>query len=83
MLIFFFIFNNKRCIKNFACCSQKSQFNNWYDKMNVRIVNSAGQIIKHFSSHATTGQTPGITVYDLTADRYWLSLQSGTAKQLL
>jgi hypothetical protein len=61
----------------------KFQFNKWYDKMNVQIINSAGLIIKQFSSLSVAGQTLTIPVHDLSAGRYWLKLQSGDEKQLL
>ena len=59
------------------------QFNKWYDKMNVRIINSAGQTIKQFTALSVSGQTLSIPVHDLPAGRYWLTLQSGDEKQLL
>jgi hypothetical protein len=59
------------------------QFNKWYDKMNVQVINSAGQTVKQFNGLPVSGQTLSIPVHDLPAGRYWLKLQSGDEKQLL
>ncbi|MBL7700929.1 MAG: FG-GAP repeat protein [Ferruginibacter sp.] len=59
------------------------QFNKWYHKMNVQVINSAGQMIKQFTRLPVSGQTLSIPVHDLPAGQYWLTLQSGDEKQLL
>jgi Secretion system C-terminal sorting domain len=59
------------------------QFNKWYDKMNVQIINSAGQTVKQFFGLSVSGQTLSIPVRNLPAGRYWLKLQSGGEKQTL
>ena len=61
----------------------KFRFNKWYDKMNVQIINSAGQIIKKLSRLPVSGQTLSIPVHDFPAGLYWLTLQIGDEKQLL
>ena len=58
------------------------QLNGVYDKMNVQIVNTQGQIVKQMQ-FASTNQTISIPVHNLTAGKYWLRLQSGSEKQVL
>ena len=58
------------------------QLNKGYDKMNVQIFNSAGQLVKK-STIPALNQIAIIPVQNLPAGKYWLQLQSGTDKQLL
>ncbi len=58
------------------------QLNKGYDKMNVQVINSAGQIVKKFISPSSI-QTITIPVHNLPADQYWLRLQSGDERQVL
>ncbi len=59
------------------------QLNGAYDKMNVQIVNTTGQIVKQFTNLSTTNQTITIPVHNLPSGQYWLRLQSGAKKQVL
>ncbi|MBL0180999.1 MAG: FG-GAP repeat protein [Chitinophagaceae bacterium] len=59
------------------------QLNGSYDKINVQIVNSAGQMMKQLNSLLVTNQTITIPVHNLPAGQYWLRLQSGAEKQVL
>jgi len=58
------------------------QLNKVYDKMNVQIINSAGQLVKQMQ-FAASNQTITIPVKNLAAGKYWLRLQSGNEKQVL
>ena len=58
------------------------QLNKVYDKMNVQVLNSNGQIVKQFMLSASN-QTVSIPVQNLAAGQYWLRLQSGEEKQVL
>jgi hypothetical protein len=58
------------------------QLNKVYDKMNVQVVNAAGQIVKQFIAPASN-QVITIPVNNLPAGQYWLRLQSGDEKQVL
>ncbi len=58
------------------------QLNKVYDKMNVQIINSAGQLVKHLTVPASN-QTITIPVKNLAAGKYWLHLQSDSEKQVL
>ena len=58
------------------------QLNNTFDKMNVRIINSNGQIVKQMQL-AATNQTISIPVQSLATGKYWLQLQSGDERQVL
>jgi hypothetical protein len=58
------------------------QLNKVYSKMNVQIINSAGQVVKQLQL-AATNQTITIPVQNLAAGKYWLHLQSGDEKQIL
>jgi hypothetical protein len=58
------------------------QLNKAYDKMNVQIVNSAGQVVKQLTL-AASNQTITIPVQNLPAGKYWLHLQSSEEKQVL
>jgi hypothetical protein len=59
------------------------QLNNTYNKMNVRIINSAGQVAKQFTIVAAGSRTIQIPVDNLTGGTYFLYLQSGSEKQVL
>ncbi len=62
------------------------QLNGAYDKMNVQIINSAGQLVKQMqitSANQTIPIAIGIPVQNLAAGKYWLHLQSGNEKQVL
>ena len=59
------------------------QFNKWYAKMDVQVINSAGQTVQQYSGLPVAGQTLTLPVQDLPAGRYWIRLQSGDEKQLL
>ncbi|MFZ1785203.1 MAG: FG-GAP-like repeat-containing protein [Ferruginibacter sp.] len=58
------------------------QLNRSFDKMNLQIVNSSGQIVKQLTVSASN-QTITIPVQNLAAGKYWLRLQSGDDKQVL
>ena len=58
------------------------QLNNAYDKMNVRVFNSSGQLVKQMQAPASN-QIITIPVQHLPAGKYWLHLQSGVEKQVL
>jgi hypothetical protein len=58
------------------------QLNKAYDKMNVQVVNAAGQVVKQFRLSASN-QTISIPVQNLAAGQYWLRLQGGGEKQVL
>jgi hypothetical protein len=59
------------------------QLNNVYTKMNVQIVNNAGQIVKQINNLSLSGQSLSIPVSSLPAGNYWLHLQSGSEKQVI
>lgn len=59
------------------------QLNNNYAKINVQIVNAAGQIVKQLNDLAVFNQTIRIPVSNLSSGNYWLRLQTGTEKQVL
>ncbi|HTE23769.1 FG-GAP-like repeat-containing protein, partial [Flavitalea sp.] len=59
------------------------QLNSVYDKMNVQVINTAGQVVKQFNKLPASNQTITIPVRDLPAGQYWLGLQSGDDKQVL
>jgi hypothetical protein len=59
------------------------QINGSAGKLNVQIVNSAGQTVKQLSNMAVTNQTISIPVNNLPAGQYWLKLQAGQAIQIL
>jgi len=58
------------------------QLNSSFDKMNVQIINSAGQLVKQLSVPASN-QVISIPVHHLAPGKYWLHLQSGGEKQVL
>ena len=58
------------------------QLNAAYEKMNVQIINNAGQLVKQMQI-ASANQTISIPVQYLTAGKYWLHLQTGSEKQVL
>ena len=58
------------------------QLNKVYDKMNVQIINSAGQLVKQMTLPASN-QTITIPVQNLAAGKYWLHMQIGNEKQVL
>ena len=58
------------------------QLNNAFHKINVQIINSAGQIVKQLTL-ASSNQTITIPVQNLVAGKYWLYLRSGDDKQVL
>jgi hypothetical protein len=57
--------------------------NKAYEKMNVQIVNSTGQIVQQYSNLPVLNQTIKIPVSNLPSGNYWLRLQTGTEKQVL
>jgi len=59
------------------------QLNGTYDKMNVQIINSVGQIVKQLINLTVSNQTITISVNNLPAGQYWLHLQNGAEKQVL
>jgi acetolactate synthase regulatory subunit len=59
------------------------QLNNTFDKMNVQIINSAGQIVKQINGLSVSNQTITIPVNNLSSGHYWLYLRSGDEKQVL
>ncbi|MBK6379307.1 MAG: T9SS type A sorting domain-containing protein [Chitinophagaceae bacterium] len=56
--------------------------NKVYDKMQVQIINSAGQMVKKLIV-ASYSQSIKIAVQDLAAGKYWLQLQSGSERQVV
>jgi hypothetical protein len=58
------------------------QLNKAFDKMNVQIINSSGQMVKQLTV-TSSNQTITIPVQNLAAGKYWLRLQSGSEKQVL
>ncbi len=58
------------------------QLNKSFDKMNVQVINSSGQLVKQIQFGAT-GQTISIPVQNLAPGKYWLHLQGGDEKQVL
>ncbi len=58
------------------------QLNKAYDKMNVQIFNSNGQLVKQIQVPASN-QIITIPVQNLAAGKYWLHLQSADEKQVL
>jgi len=59
------------------------QLNTAFEKMNVQIINSAGQIVKQLNALSTMNQVVSIPVQNLAPGKYWLRLQSGDEKQVL
>lgn len=59
------------------------QLNNVYKKINVQIVNSAGQTMKQFSDLTVLNQTVIIPLNDLVHGAYFLYLRAGEEKQVL
>lgn len=59
------------------------QLNGAYSRMDVQIINAAGQTIKQLNHLSPSNQTLTIPVNDLPAGRYWLKLHGGGEKQLL
>ncbi|MBK7434891.1 MAG: T9SS type A sorting domain-containing protein [Chitinophagaceae bacterium] len=59
------------------------QLNGTYSKMDVQIVNAAGQVVKQLNNLSVSNQSLRIPVNNLSPGRYWLKLQSGNDKQLL
>ena len=59
------------------------QINGSTNKLNIQIVNSAGQSVKQLSNLAVPNSTVSIPVNNLPAGQYWLKLQSGEAIQLM
>jgi Secretion system C-terminal sorting domain/FG-GAP repeat/FG-GAP-like repeat len=58
------------------------QLNGSFNKMNVQIISSAGQLIKQLNI-SSPNQTITIPVQNLAHGKYWLHLQSGDEKQVL
>jgi hypothetical protein len=58
------------------------QLNKAYDKMNVLVINSIGQVVKQLTVSASN-KTITIPVQNLAAGKYWLHLQSAGEKQVL
>ncbi len=58
------------------------QLNKAYDKMNVRIFNASGQLVKQIQVPASN-RVIAIPVQHLAAGKYWLHLQNGNEKQVL
>ncbi|HMU08574.1 MAG TPA: FG-GAP-like repeat-containing protein [Ferruginibacter sp.] len=59
------------------------QLNRTYDKMNVSVINAAGQTVKQLNVVSPSGQIISVPVHDLPAGQYWLRLQNGGEKQVL
>jgi hypothetical protein len=59
------------------------QLNGDYNKMNIQVINSAGQSVKQLNNLSVSNQTLTIPVKDLAAGNYWLHLQTGTNMQVL
>jgi len=58
------------------------QLNNGYDKMQVQIINSAGQVVKKLQL-SLINQIITIPVQNLAPGKYWLHLQSSNEKQVM
>jgi acetolactate synthase regulatory subunit len=58
------------------------QLNKVYDKINVRIFSSAGQLVKQMVISGSN-QIISFPVQNLAAGEYWLHLQCGGEKQVL
>ncbi|MBK8522563.1 MAG: FG-GAP repeat protein [Chitinophagaceae bacterium] len=58
------------------------QLNAAYDKMNVRVFNASGQLVKQLIIPASN-QVITIPVQNLAPGKYWVHLQSGDEKQVL
>ena len=58
------------------------QLNGSFEKMNVQIVNSNGQLVKQLQL-LVSNQILSIPVQNLAAGQYWLRIQSGSEKQVL
>ncbi|MFM6924196.1 MAG: T9SS type A sorting domain-containing protein, partial [Ferruginibacter sp.] len=58
------------------------QLNKAYDKLNVLVINSSGQMVKHLQIVASN-QIITIPVQYLAAGKYWLHLQNNGEKQVL
>ncbi len=59
------------------------QLNGPYSKMNVQIINTAGQTVKLIRDLPVSNQTLSIPVKQLATGQYWLHLESGNEKQVL
>ena len=59
------------------------RLNNGYQKMNVQIMNGAGQVVKQYTNVTAANQLLQIPVSDLASGTYFLYLQSGSEKQVL
>jgi hypothetical protein len=68
---------------NPATSTLQLQLNNSYSNMRVEIINSAGQTVTQFNNLSTAGQIVTIPVSQLATGTYFLSLQSGSEKQVL
>jgi len=61
----------------------KLQLNGVFDKINLQIINSSGQVVRQLNNLAVSGQTITIPVINLVSGQYWLRLQNGSEKQVL
>jgi len=59
------------------------QLNGSYTKMDLQIINAAGQTVMQMNSLPVSNQSLRIPVNNLPAGHYWLKLQSGGEKQVL
>jgi hypothetical protein len=59
------------------------QLNSAYGKVNLQVINTAGQIIKQLHNVPATNRVLTIPVQNLVPGNYWLRLQTGDEKQVL
>ena len=59
------------------------QLNGAYNKINMQVINAAGQTVKQLNNLSVNTQVISIPVQNLAAGKYWLHLQSGDEKQVL
>jgi hypothetical protein len=59
------------------------RLNNTYEKINVQIMNGAGQVVKQYTNLSAVNQLLQIPVSTLASGTYFLYLQSGSEKQVL
>ncbi|MBK7434213.1 MAG: T9SS type A sorting domain-containing protein [Chitinophagaceae bacterium] len=57
--------------------------NGSYSRMEVQVINAAGQTVLHLNSQPVSNQSLRIPVNNLPPGRYWLRLQGGGEKQVL
>ncbi|MBL7732135.1 MAG: FG-GAP repeat protein [Chitinophagaceae bacterium] len=59
------------------------ELNKNYDKLDIAVLNSAGQLVKRLNNLAANNRLIKIPVSELSPGVYWLQLQIGTDKQVL